>query len=309
MTEDTDLVPLVDSEMLKPNAPTKLKTEDPQPARTWSRTSVIAFWVGAALVIGALAYIGIRSLTEIHGLESGQRSLLIDIDNLANETGENVTSLTTSIEMLQTLVNQSALTVTVNGTTSTLMGPGVAVTLTTPGYGMVYRSVPDPDIFLSDLAWDYALWDDAAYWSAGQPGLVFPPATGRYAVGLNCPKCCQLDTTTAVEGTVTVVYSTTTEPELHCPRVIAIEDVRATNPTDTIPAVNIYAEFELTAGTGEFLAVEANLNYAPSKPVLPQGGPDNCIFTVRYLGRATGTPMVPQICLKRDQRGANKRRA
>jgi hypothetical protein len=131
------------------------------------------------------------------------------------------------------------------------------------------------------------------------PGLVFPPITGRYAIGLNCAKCCQLDTTTAVEGVVSIVYSSVADVPLHCPLWIASQPVRATNPTDTIPAVNIYAEFELTAGGGEYLAVEWNLLYTPSVPVLPQGGPDNCIMTVRYLGPARGTPLVPLICVKK----------
>jgi hypothetical protein len=210
-----------------------------------------------------------------------------------------VTSIATQLTTLQTLLDQIVVTATVNGTVVTQTHPGVAVALTVPGYGLVYRTVPDPLFYLNDVAWDYAQWDDAGYWSHSQPGWVFPPVTGRYAVGLNCPTCCLLDGTTEVEGDVTVVYSTTTEPETSCPLVLAVQPIRATNPTDSVPAVNIYAEFEVTGGTGEFFAVESNLYYQPSEPTMPVGGNDQCTFTVRYLGPARGTPTVPLRCVKR----------
>jgi|WetSurMetagenome_2_1015567.scaffolds.fasta_scaffold00074_63 hypothetical protein len=264
--------------------------------QNWSSARTLAFWIGVILLVGVLAglaYIGIRSLTEVHELESGQRDLTTEIEILTGMTGDNVT-------VLQALANQTSLPVGPNGTL--LAGPGVAVGLTTPGPALIYRLVPDPNPTYNDVAWDFALWDDANYWSLASPGLVFPPATGRYAVGLNCPTCCELDGSTTVEGTVNIVYSTTTEPSLHCPRVIAVETVRATNPTSTVPSVSLYAEFELTAGTGEFLAVEPVLDYTFRKRGFP-GGNDQCTFTVRYLSEARGTPMVPQVCVKRSDTG------
>lgn len=300
MSKNADPLSLVDpAGMLKP---TKLKNEDgpsTSPARAWSRAATTAFWVGTVLLVGIIAglvYVGVRSLTEIHELEAGQRSLLVEIDTLTNTTTGEVTTLTESITDLQTVINQTTLVV--NGTT--VANPGAAVTLAL-GYGLIYRSVQDPTFGYNDVSWDYALWDDAAYWSPAQPGLLVLPVTGRYAVRLNCPRCCTLATTTTVEGTVTVVYGTTTNPELHCPFAIAADDVRTVSAIDTIPAVNIYAEFELTGGTGEFVAVETVLNYSPSTPVTPQSGPpDNCFFSVRYLRSATGTPIVPLTCAKRD---------
>ena len=284
----------------------KAKTEDPAPfsARSWSAASVIAFWVGIALLVGVLSglvYIGVRSLTEIHELEAGQQSLTLDIEYLSTTTSDNVTSIEVLIDNLQSLVNQAAVTLSVNGTNTTLIGPGVGVTLTVPGYGMIFRTVPDPFPApgFQDLAWDSALWDDAGYWSPSQPGLVFLPVTGRYAVGLRCPTCCLLDTTTYVEGTVTVVYSTTSGPETHCPSLIASQDVWGNNPTQVVPSVNIYFELELSGGNGEFLAVEPQLLYQPSQPLTPQGGPDDCVFTVRYLRTAAGVPLAPRTCYKR----------
>lgn len=289
--------------------PFKAKTDAPvpAPARSWSAAASVAFWVGLVLLVGVLiglAYIGIRSLTEINQLESEQLTLTADIDYLTNTTSANVTSIEVVLADLQALVSQAAVTLSVNGTNQTLIGPGVGVTLTVPGYGMVYRTVPDPFPApgWQDLVWDTALWDDAGYWDASQPAQVFLPATGRYAVGLRCPTCCLLDTTTYVEGTVTVVYSTATEPFLHCPTLIAAQDVWGNNPPiATVPSVNIYFELEMQGGNGEFLAVEPQLLYQPSQPPTPQGGPDDCVFTVRYLRAAVGTPLVPRECFKRRE--------
>jgi hypothetical protein len=291
----------IEDVMLKPltgPAP-KLKTDGevvvPQQSRGWSSGAVGFFWAGVillAITAGVALGLSIRSNAETHELENGQRSLSIQIEELTNITSENVTTL-------QALGSQIALLVNDSGTLTELIGPGVALGLTVPGNALVFRLVPDPNPTYNDVSWDFALWDDANYWSSSMPGQVFPPATGRYAVGLNCPTCCELDTTTSVEGRVTIVYSTATEAELHCPRIIASEPIRATNPTDSVPAVSLYAEFELTAGTGEFLAVEVDLNYSFRKRGGPTGGNDDCTFTVRYLGQARGTPMVPQTCVKR----------
>jgi len=303
MSKSADPSSLVDPlAMLKP---TKLKNEDgpspSSPARSWSRAATTAFWIGVVLLLGTiagLAYVGVRSLTEIHELEAGQRDLVVEIDTLTNTTTGEVTALTESITDLQSIVNQTTLIV--NGTA--LLNPGAAVTLAL-GYGLIYRTVPDPNINYNDIAWDYALWDDAGYWSPSQPGLLVLPATGRYAVRLNCPRCCTLATTTTVEGTVTVVYGVIEDPELHCPLTIAADDVRTVSAIDTIPTLNIYGEFELTGGNGEFIAVETVLNYSPSTPVTPQSGPpDNCFFSIRYLRAATGTPIVPLACSKRNGR-------
>ena len=215
------------------------------------------------------------------------------VTQLASTTAEE-------IDGLQALLNQSALTTTVNGTVVTLLGPGVAVGLTVPGVGIVYRTVPSGHGFGNDVVWDFALWDDAGYWSALDPSRVVLPATGRYAVGLNCPKCCELATTTSVEGYLNVAYCTATAPEIHCPFALQVQPINATNGHTPVPAANLYGEFELTGGTGEYLSVEPELTYLPSQPGSPDNGPpDHCTFTVRYLGRATGIPTVPLVCLRR----------
>jgi hypothetical protein len=248
-----------------------------------------AFW----LILMLLALVAFTSLGLV--IWSLVRGGQLDgkVNTQSNSTG-------TDIETLQTLLNQSALTFPLNGTNVTLLGPGVAVGLAL-GVGLVYRTVPSPNAFGNDLVWDVELWDDAAYWDSGTPDKLVLPATGRYAIGLNCRKCCTLATTTAVEGYVKVVYSTTTEPETHCPVDLAVQPINDTSAGAVpIPAANLYGEFELTGGTGEFLAVDPVLTYLPSTPGSPAAGPpDDCTFTARYIGRATGTPMVPLFCDKR----------
>jgi len=220
----------------------------------------------------------------------------------------NVRALTATVASQQLEITQ--LQIALNASSASPM-PSVALYINTAdldGYGMVFhvsQTLSAADWYINFAS---TLWDDGGFWNASYPAYATISETGRYALALDCPNVGLLSGHTAT-GRIQINFFDTRPGYSYCATPLAVQ-VLTTAPASwegnpykpNSYAASLYVEAELNTTGTSGVGVAFDLTYSPfadytTRPEI--SNPDTCTLFIRYLGPATGTPLVPLVCFKK----------
>lgn len=261
------------------------------------RDHCLAFGFGILGCLLASTALGVSIWGVVRGGDAQNSAQLLQAQ--AQSMQAQVTTL--QIQVLQTQV-------TLNDSMALPSAALYIATADSDGYGMVFhvsQTLSAADWYIN---FETTLWDTGGFWNASFPAYATISQTGRYALALDCPNVGLIDGATA-QGRIQINYFDTRPGYSYCSTPLAVH-VLTTAPASwegnpykpNAYAASLYVEAELSATGTSGVGTAFDLTYSPfvdytTRPEI--SGSDVCTMYVRYLGPATGTPLVPVICFKK----------